>query len=73
MNEHSRAHPVTGPRDAAGTAEAGSAPSRLSAAARRIERRNLDELIRAAEGEHGPITDEEVQSLREQLTRARSG
>lgn len=42
-----------------------------AAVARQIERDNLNELIRVAEAEHGPITDEEVQSLRDQLHRAR--
>ncbi|MFJ9825653.1 hypothetical protein ACIRSU_14960 [Streptomyces sp. NPDC101160] len=35
------------------------------------ERDNLNELIAVAEAEHGPVTDEEIQSLRDQLTQTR--
>ncbi|MER6004196.1 hypothetical protein ABT120_36935 [Nonomuraea angiospora] len=53
-------------------------PSGLSAyvaaaVARQIERDNLNELIQVAEAEHGPITDDEVQALRDQLHQARRG
>jgi hypothetical protein len=56
--------------------KARSGPSGLSAyvaaaVARQIERDNLNELIQSAEAEHGPITDEEIQSLRDQLHQAR--
>jgi uncharacterized protein YdcH (DUF465 family) len=43
-----------------------------AAVARQIERDNLNELIQVAEAEHGPVTDEEIQSLRDQLHQARS-
>lgn len=57
-------------------ARARSGPSGLStyvaaAVARQIERDNLNELVQVAEAEHGPITDEEVQVLRDQLQHAR--
>jgi uncharacterized protein YdcH (DUF465 family) len=39
--------------------------------ARQIERDNLNELIQVAEAEHGPVTDEEIQTLRDQLHQAR--
>jgi hypothetical protein len=42
-----------------------------AAVERQIERDNLDELIAAAEAEHGPITAEEVTAKREMLARAR--
>jgi hypothetical protein len=42
-----------------------------AAVARQLERDNLNELIQVAEAEHGPITDEEVQALRDQLHQAR--
>jgi len=38
---------------------------------RQIERDNLDELIAAAEGEHGPITAEEIEAKRQQLAQLR--
>ncbi|MFS8201606.1 hypothetical protein ACLVWQ_23285 [Streptomyces sp. CWNU-52B] len=40
-------------------------------AATSIERANLNELITVTEAEHGPVTDEEVQSFRDQLHQAR--
>jgi hypothetical protein len=42
-----------------------------AAVQRQIERDNLDELIAAAEAEHGPVTDEEIAARREVLVRAR--
>ncbi|GGU55590.1 hypothetical protein GCM10010498_10810 [Streptomyces cavourensis] len=42
-----------------------------AAVARQIERDNLNELITVAEAEHGPVTDDEIQSLRDQLAEAR--
>jgi hypothetical protein len=42
-----------------------------AAVQRQIERDNLDELIAAAEAEHGPITEEEIAAKREELVRAR--
>jgi hypothetical protein len=64
------------PRDIAETARAHSGPSGLSAyvaaaVARQIERDDLDELIEAAEAEHGPITDEDIQRKRDILARTR--
>ena len=52
-------------------------PSGLSAyvataAARQLERDNINDLITVAEAEHGPITDEEVQAKRDELQRARA-
>lgn len=38
---------------------------------RQIERENLDELIAAAEAEHGLITEQEIVAKREILARAR--
>ncbi|MEF3118532.1 CopG family transcriptional regulator [Streptomyces chrestomyceticus] len=38
---------------------------------RQIERGNLNELVTGAEAEHGPVTDVEIQSLRDQLIQAR--
>jgi hypothetical protein len=43
-----------------------------AAVARQIERDNLNELIQVAEAEHGPITEDEVQALRDQLHQARA-
>ena len=67
---------VTMPRDIAEAAKARSGPSGLSAyvaaaVARQIERDNLNDLITVAEAEHGPVTDEEIQALRDQLHQAR--
>lgn len=67
---------ITMSRDIAEAARARSGPSGLSAyvtvaVARQIERDNLNELITIAEAEHGPVTDEEIQALRDQLHQAR--
>lgn len=64
------------PRDIAEAAKARSGPSGLStyvaaAVARQIERDNLNELIQVAEADHGPVTDDEIQALRDQLHQAR--
>lgn len=72
MSEATGKYSITMPRDIAEAARARSGPSGLSAyvagaVARQIERDNLNELITVAEAEHGPITDEEVQALRDQL------
>lgn len=58
-------------------ARARSGPSGLSAyvaaaAARQIERDNLNELIQVAEAQHGPITEGEVQAMRDQLHQVRA-
>ncbi|MFC0846114.1 CopG family transcriptional regulator [Streptomyces noboritoensis] len=67
---------ITMPRDIAEAARARSGPSGLSAyvaaaVARQIERDNLNELIQVAEAEHGPVAEDEIQALREQLQQAR--
>ncbi|MGA5217035.1 CopG family transcriptional regulator [Streptomyces cinereoruber] len=76
MSEPTGKYSITMPRDIAEAAKAHSGPSGLSAyvaaaVARQIERDNLNELIAVAEAEHGPVTDEEIQSLRDQLAQAR--
>ncbi|MFJ8906826.1 CopG family transcriptional regulator [Streptomyces sp. NPDC102351] len=64
------------PRDIAEAARARGGPSGLSsyvaaAVARQIERDNLNDPIQVAEAAHGPITDEQIQALRDQLHQAR--
>ncbi|MET9772708.1 CopG family transcriptional regulator [Streptomyces sp. NPDC006367] len=76
MSEPTGKYSITMPRDIAEAAKARSGPSGLSAyvaaaVARQIERDNLNELITVAEAEHGPVTDDEIQSLRHQLDQAR--
>ncbi|MET9683965.1 CopG family transcriptional regulator [Streptomyces coeruleorubidus] len=76
MSEPTGKYSITMPRDIAEAAKTRSGPSGLSAyvaaaVARQIERDNLNELIAVAEAEHGPITDEEIHALRDQLTQAR--
>ncbi|KUH36982.1 MULTISPECIES: hypothetical protein [Streptomyces] len=76
MSEPTGKYSITMPRDIAEAAKARSGPSGLSAyvaaaVARQIERDNLNELLTVAEAEHGPVTDEEIQSLRDQLAQAR--
>ncbi|RLU94676.1 CopG family transcriptional regulator [Streptomyces griseocarneus] len=76
MSEPVEEYSIAMPRDIAEAARARSGPSGLSAyvaaaVARQIERDNLDELIAAAEAEHGPITEEEIQARRDQWRRAR--
>ncbi|WP_156726107.1 CopG family transcriptional regulator [Streptomyces apocyni] len=76
MSEPTGKYSITMPRDIAEAARTRSGPSGLSAyvaaaVARQIERDNLNELIQVAEAEHGPITDDEIQALRDQLTQAR--
>ncbi|MEE1927587.1 CopG family transcriptional regulator [Streptomyces sp. TRM 70351] len=77
MSEPTGKYSITMPRDIAEAAKARSGPSGLSAyvaaaVARQIERDNLNELITVAEAEHGPVTEDEIQSLRDQLHRARA-
>ncbi|ANW18114.1 hypothetical protein [Streptomyces clavuligerus] len=77
MSEPTGKYSITMPRDIAEAAKARSGPSGLSAyvaaaVARQIERDNLNEIIQVAEAEHGPVSDEEIQSARDQLHRARS-
>ncbi|MER5423140.1 CopG family transcriptional regulator [Streptosporangium roseum] len=75
MSEPTGKYSITMPRDIAEAARTRSGSSGLSAyaaaVARQIERDNLNELIQVAEAEHGPITDDEVQALRDQLHQAR--
>ncbi|MFJ7770656.1 CopG family transcriptional regulator [Streptomyces sp. NPDC097107] len=76
MSEPTGKYSITMPRDIAEAAKARSGHSGLSAyvaaaVARQIERDNLNELIQVAEAEHGPITEGEIQSLRDQLHQAR--
>ncbi|MCC3774140.1 CopG family transcriptional regulator [Streptomyces sp. UNOB3_S3] len=76
MSEPTGKYSITMPRDIAEAARTRSGPSGLSAyvtaaVARQIERDNLNELITVAEADHGPITDDEVQALRDQLHQAR--
>jgi hypothetical protein len=76
MSEPTGKYSITMPRDIAEAAKTRSGPSGLSAyvaaaVARQIERDNLNELITVAEAEHGPVTDDEVQALRDQLHQAR--
>ncbi|MFC7220520.1 CopG family transcriptional regulator [Streptomyces polyrhachis] len=78
MSEPTGKYSITMPRDVAEAARRRSGPSGLSAyvaaaVARQIERDNLNELIGVAEAEHGPIADDEVQALRDQLHQARRG
>ncbi|MGW4425906.1 CopG family transcriptional regulator [Streptosporangium sp. NPDC004631] len=78
MSEPTGKYSITMPRDIAEAARSRSGPSGLSAyvaaaVARQIERDNLSELIQVAEAEHGPIADDEVQALRDQLHQARRG
>ncbi|NUR01417.1 MAG: CopG family transcriptional regulator [Streptomyces sp.] len=77
MSEPTGKYSITMPRDIAEAAKARSSPSGLSAyvaaaVARQVERDNLNELIQVAEAEHGPISEDEVQALREQLHQARA-
>ncbi|MGK7230688.1 CopG family transcriptional regulator [Streptomyces hygroscopicus] len=76
MSEPTQKYSITMPRDIAEAARARSGPSGLSAYVaaavnRQMERDNLNELITVAEAGHGPIADEEVQTLRDQLQQAR--
>lgn len=76
MAEPTGKYSITMPRDIAEAARARSGPSGLSsyvaaAVARQIERDNLSELIAVAEAEHGPVTEEEIRALRDQLHQAR--
>ncbi len=78
MGEPTGKYSITMPRDIAEAARSRSGPSGLSAyvaaaVARQIERDNLSELIQVAEAEHGPVADDEVQALRDQLNQARRG
>ncbi|MBB0244918.1 CopG family transcriptional regulator [Streptomyces alkaliphilus] len=76
MSEATGKYSITMPQDIAEAARARSGPSGLSAyvaaaVARQVERDNLNELIAVGEAEHGPVTDEEIQALRDELHRAR--
>ncbi|MFD7862571.1 CopG family transcriptional regulator [Streptomyces sp. NPDC057682] len=76
MSDPTGKYSITMPRDIAEAARARSGHSGLSAyvaaaVSRQIERDNLNELIQVAEAEHGPVTDGEIQALRDQLHEAR--
>jgi hypothetical protein len=76
MSEPTGKYSITMPRDIAEAAKARSGHSGLSAyvaaaVARQIERDNLNELIQVAEADHGHVTDDEIQALRDQLHQAR--
>ncbi|MFE7675218.1 CopG family transcriptional regulator [Streptomyces albidoflavus] len=76
MSEPTGKYSITMPRDIAEAAKSRSGPSGLSAyvsaaVARQVERDNLNELVAVAEAEHGAISAEEVQALRDQLEQAR--
>ncbi|MEU3601661.1 CopG family transcriptional regulator [Streptomyces sp. NPDC006798] len=76
MSDPTDKYSITMPRDIAEAAKARNGTSGLSAyvaaaVARQVERDNLNELIAVAEAEHGPISDDEVQALREELAQAR--
>ncbi|MFD7129999.1 CopG family transcriptional regulator [Streptomyces sp. NPDC059894] len=76
MSERAGKYWITMPRNIAEAAKARSGPSGLpayvaAAVARQIERDNLNGFIQVAEAEHGPVTDEEIQSLHDQLHQAR--
>jgi hypothetical protein len=76
MTEPTQKYSITLPRDIAEAARARGGPSGLSsyvaaAVARQLERDNLRDLIAVAEADHGPITDEEIQSKRDLLAHAR--
>jgi hypothetical protein len=76
MSEPTRKYSITMPRDIADAARSRSGPSGLSAyvaaaVKRQVERDSLNDLIAVAEAEHGPITDEEIDSKRDALRQAR--
>jgi len=76
MSEPTAKYSITMPRDVAGAARTRSGPSGLSsyvaaAVARQLERDSLNDLIAVAEAEHGPISEEELQEVRDQLRSAR--
>ncbi|MFG2501919.1 CopG family transcriptional regulator [Streptomyces sp. NPDC048441] len=76
MSEATGKYSITMPRGLAEAARDRSGPSGLSAyvaaaVARQVERDSLNELIAVAEAEHGPVTDEEIQALRDELHQAR--
>lgn len=63
MSEATGKYPITMPRDLAEAARDRSGRrAYVAAVARQVER---DELIAVAEAEHGPVTDEKVQALRD--------
>jgi hypothetical protein len=76
VSEPTEKYSIPTPRDIAEAARARGGSSGRSSygavpVARHIERGNLDEIIAAAEAEHGPISDEEIQARRELLQRDR--
>jgi hypothetical protein len=76
MSEPTQKYSITMPRDIAEAARARGGPSGLSsyvaaAVRRQIERDDLNDLIAVSEADHGPITDEEIETKRNALRRAR--
>lgn len=76
MAEPTGKYSITMPRDIADMAKQRSGPSGLSgyvtaAVARQLERDKLNELIAVAEAEHGPVAQDEIDTLREVVQRAR--
>jgi hypothetical protein len=76
MSEPTQKYSITMPRDVATAARQRSGHSGLSAyvataVRRQLERDNLNDLVTVSEAEHGPITDEEIESRRDALRRAR--
>jgi hypothetical protein len=72
MSEVAQEESITMPRDISAAVRARSGPFGFSgcvtaAGARQAERDDLNELIQAAEAEHGPVSDGEVRALREYL------
>jgi hypothetical protein len=67
---------ITMPRDVAEAAGARSGPSGLSQCGRRAWRVGSSATIRrdlrVAEAEHGPVSEEEIRTVRERLERARA-
>ena len=76
MSEPTLKYSITMPRDIADAARSRSGPSGLSAyvaaaVKRQVERDSLNDLITVAEAEHGPVTDEEIDTKRDALRLAR--
>ncbi|MEU7040616.1 CopG family transcriptional regulator [Streptomyces varsoviensis] len=77
MSEPTGEYAIATPCDIAAAARVPGGPSGLplygaAGVARQVERDHLNALIQAAEAEHGAISDDEVQALRDQLHHARA-
>lgn len=75
MSAPTQKYSITMPSDIAKAARERSGPSGFSAyvsaaVARQIERDNLNELIRVAEAEHGPVSQAAIDARLEQLRKA---